>query len=81
MMSTFSDIAVKVALTSFILALLPESPFVGFTSLMSSIPYVNWLNWFLPIPEILAIMEAWLAVVTVYYGMLYILNYVGVLKS
>lgn len=80
-MSTFSDIAVKVALCSFVLALLPASPFVGFNTLMEQIPFVSYLNWFLPISEILVILESWLLVVSVYYGLLYILNYVGVLKS
>lgn len=80
-MSTFSDIAVKILLLSFVLALLPSSPFVGFSSLMSQIPFISYLNWFLPISEMIVILESWLLVVSVYYGILYILNYVGVLKS
>lgn len=79
-MSTFSDIAVKVALLSLVLSLLPASPFVGYTNLINSVPFLGYLNWFIPIGEILVILEGWLAVVTVYYSMLYILNYVGVLK-
>lgn len=80
-MSTFSDIAVKILLISFVLALLPQSPFVGFSYLVSEIPFLSFVNWILPIQEMLVILEAWLVVVLVYYGILYILNYTGLVKS
>lgn len=80
-MSTFSDIAVKILLISFVLALLPQSPFVGFSYLVSEIPFLSFVNWIIPISEILVIFESWLVVVAVYYGILYILNYVGLVKS
>lgn len=80
-MSTFSDLAVKIGLLAFVLAILPASPFVGFQSLVSSIPFISWLNWFLPISEMLVIFESLLSAVVVYYGALYVLNYVGILKS
>lgn len=80
-MSTFSDIAVKILLISFVLALLPMSPFVGFSYLVENIPYLSFVNWLLPISEILVILESWLVVVAVYYGILYILNYTGLVKS
>lgn len=80
-MSTFSDIAVKILLISFVLALLPQSPFVGFSYLVSEIPFLSFVNWILPIQEMLVILESWLVVVLVYYGILYILNYTGLVKS
>lgn len=80
-MSTFSDIGVKLLLISFVLALLPASPFTGFSYLVEQLPYLSFVNWFVPISEMLAVLEAWLAVVIIYYGMLYILNYTGLVKS
>lgn len=80
-MSTFSDIGVKLLLISFVLALLPASPFTGFAYLVEQLPYLSFVNWFVPISEMLAVLEAWLAVVVIYYGMLYILNYTGLVKS
>lgn len=76
-----SDFAFKILLLSVVLAILPQSPFQGFSSLMASIPYISYLNWFLPISEMIVILESWLAIVAVYYSILYVLNYVGVLKS
>lgn len=80
-MSTFTDIGVKVLVLSIVLALLPSSPFIGFSYLVENIPFLSWLNWFLPISEMLVIFESLLIVIVAYYGILYLLNYVGVLKS
>lgn len=80
-MNTFSDIAVKVVIISVVLSLLPMSPFVGFEYLMENIPFLSFVNWFLPISEMIVITESWLVVVAVYYGILYLVNYAGIVKS
>lgn len=80
-MSTFSDIGVKVLIISLVLSLLPVSPFVGFEYLLENIPFLSFVNWFLPIQEMIAILESWLVVVAVYYGILYLVNYTGIVKS
>lgn len=79
--SAVSDLGVKVIIISLILTILPVSPFVGFNTLVSNIPYLSFVNWFLPIPEMLTILESWLVVVSVYYGILYLINYTGIVKS
>ena len=76
-----SDIAVKLIVLSLVISLIPGSPFSGMVSLVQQIPYLSYLNWFVPIPEIIVIIESWLAVVSVYYTILFALNYVGLLKS
>lgn len=81
MIQTLSEFAIKVLLIAVVVALLPVSPFVGYSTLVNQIPFVGYLNWFLPIPEMITIMESWLAVVAVYYTILFGLNYVGILKS
>lgn len=81
MLSKVSDLAIKIVVISIVLALLPMSPFVGFEYLLDEIPYLNFVNWFLPISEMLVILESWLVVVVVYYGILYLLNYTGLVKS
>lgn len=76
-----NDLSIKLLVLTLVLTLLPSSPFVGFNYLINQIPFLGYLNWFLPIPEIIVIMETWLAVVAIFYSILYLLNYVGVLKS
>ena len=59
--------AVFVALTTFVLALLPTSPFRGVANTISNIPYLQYLNWFFPVTECIAVLEVWLTCVAVYY--------------
>lgn len=76
-----TDFAFKVVVLTAVVALLPASPFVGFAYLVGSVPFVGYLNWILPIGEIIVILESWLAIVATYYTILFALNYVGILKS
>lgn len=76
-----TDFAFKVVVLTAVVALLPASPFVGFSYLIDSIPFIGYLNWFVPIGEIIVIMESWLVIVATYYTILFALNYVGILKS
>lgn len=81
MLQNVSEFGTKVLLISVVLSLLPVSPFTGFNYLVEQLPFLGVLNWLLPVNEILVIMETWLAVVVVYYGILYLINYVGLVKS
>lgn len=46
---------------------LPKSPFRQFLDSFADIPFLGYLNWFVPIKEILIVMVAWLGAVTLYY--------------
>lgn len=50
-----------------IISYLPGSPFKAIISQFPNIPYLNYLNWFIPVSEIIAVLEAWLAVIAIYY--------------
>lgn len=80
-MTKVSDLAVKILVITIVLSLLPASPFVGFSQLTEQIPFLNFVNWILPISEMLVIIESWLVVVVIYYGILYLINYTGIVKS
>ena len=80
-MTKVSDLAVKILIISLVLSLLPASPFQGFQYLTQNIPYLSFVNWFVPINEMLVITETWLIVVATYYGILYLVNYAGIVKS
>lgn len=80
-LSTVSDFGVKVIILTVVLTLLPSSPLSNFNYLLTNLPYLNFLNWFLPISEMLVILESWLVVVSVYYSIIFLINYAGVAKS
>ena len=81
MVGKVSDIAVKILVITLVLTLLPMSPFSGFEYLVENLPFLSFVNWFVPISEMLVITETWLVVVAVYYGILYLVNYAGIVKS
>lgn len=50
-----------------VLKLLPTSPFTEFINAYSDIPYLGWLNWFIPVGQMIAIGEAWLVAIGLFY--------------
>ena len=61
---------------NWVLNLLPTSPFTSFIKACSDIPYLGWLNWFLPVGQCIAIAEAWLVAIGVFYMYSVILRWV-----
>lgn len=62
--------AMKEIVTTFlqwVLALLPTSPFTSFIQACSDIPYLGWLNWFIPVGQMIAVGEAWLVAIGLFY--------------
>lgn len=58
MMTAFAAVLAKV---------LPASPFQQYIQAFSKLPYLSWLNWFLPIAAFVKIGAAWLACIAVFY--------------
>lgn len=50
-----------------IINFLPSSPFKQFISMFDNIPFLAELNWFLPVSEMIVVLEVWLSVVVIYY--------------
>ncbi len=50
-----------------VLNLLPTSPFQSFIEACENLPYLGWLNWFIPVGQMVAIGEAWLVAVGLFY--------------
>lgn len=73
---TLANIGIYLIFGAFALALLPSSPFTAFTSAISSIPYLDILNWFIPVSEMIAVGEAWLVAITAFYVVSLILSWI-----
>lgn len=50
-----------------VLSLLPHSPFTAVLDAMEKLPYLNYLNWFIPVSTFIAIGEVWLVAIGTYY--------------
>lgn len=46
---------------------LPTSPFSEYIDTFASLPYLSWLNWFIPIKSCLAVFATWLVAVGLFY--------------
>lgn len=46
---------------------LPASPIQRYIKEVGDIPYLEILNWFIPVGKILAVLATWLSVVTIFY--------------
>lgn len=79
--SSVSDIGVKILILVAILSLFPESPFIHYVSMVDTIPFLRYLNWFVPIGDMIAICEAWLATVSLYYAYLFGARFTGIVKG
>ncbi len=51
-----------------LLSLLPLSPFTGVIDSLGALPYIGYINWFIPIGDMLKIGMAWLTAIALYYA-------------
>lgn len=59
--------AALLVLANTLLSFLPASPFTRFLETMEELPVLGVLNYFVPVSEMIAIGEAWMACVVVFY--------------
>ena len=50
-----------------LLSLFPLSPFTSAIEDLSSLPYLGYINWFLPIGDFIKIGTVWLTAIAAYY--------------
>lgn len=50
-----------------LMSVLPTSPFQQFLGDFSDIPYLGWLNWFIPIGSFIRIGIVWLSAIAIFY--------------
>ena len=62
-----------------ILSIFPDSPFQAITANDQVKEVLGWLNYFVPVGEMLAIMQAWLVAIGLYYLWMVIARWVKVL--
>lgn len=73
-------IEIKDALLEAVLSLLPLSPFKGFIESLGSIPYISYINWFIPIGTFVQIGVAWLSAISIFYALSIVLRWVKAIE-
>lgn len=77
------DMAVSIVLIGVVLALLPKSPFQYFLDSfggLDNLVNMHYVNWFIPFGEIIAVGQAWLACVVVYYAYSYVMRFIKLIQ-
>lgn len=60
----------------FLLQFLPTSPFRKAVDLIGTIPYLDAINWFIPIDDCILILMWWGTAIALYYGYMIILRWI-----
>lgn len=47
--------------------ILPTSPFRQYIDSFSNLPFLGYLNWFIPVRSILTVLAAWLGSIALFY--------------
>lgn len=63
-----------------VLGLLPLSPFTEYIEKLKDMPFLGYLNWFIPIKELLIIGASWLGVIGLFYLYSIILRWVKAIE-
>jgi len=50
-----------------VIAFLPHSPFTAYMNLSLNNTILGYINWFIPIGTFIAILEAWIAAIAIWY--------------
>lgn len=74
MLDWFQDIMSEFGNT--IVDFLPVSPVARYIDTFSNLPYLSWLNWFVPVASIITIGETWLVCIGLFYMYSIILRWI-----
>lgn len=61
--------------------ILPKSPFVDIITESQEFPALGWLNWLLPIGDIIRVFGAWLGALALFYLVQIVLRWVKVIQG
>ena len=67
--------------TEFLSNILPLSPFAGPIAELQKLPYLGFLNWIIPVGDLLEIFGAWLGVLLLFYGYSFLLRWAKVISG
>lgn len=80
MTQSFLDNLCKIIVSA--ISLLPKSPFADYYNTFAwNNQYLSWLNWILPIGDMLGILSVWLTAIACYYAFKVLTKYLGNLSA
>lgn len=77
--SPFVKIVLTLTIWAVLFILLPNTPFLSYLQEFAQLPYLSYLNWFIPVGRCAAAMAVWWTAVVTYYGISWILRQIGII--
>ena len=62
-------------------AILPKSPFTSVIEKIENLPYLSYVNWFVPVKDMIKIMSVWVAAIAIYYLAMVVLRWIKVIQG
>lgn len=59
-----------------LMSFLPNSPFAPWIEQIQNVPFLRYLNWFVPVGQIAVLLTGWLTVIAVFYVYQAIMRYI-----
>lgn len=59
-----------------VISFFPDDPFVDIVDSFSDLPYLSYLNWFIPVKDSLIVFAVWLGAVGIYYAYSFIARHI-----
>ena len=50
-----------------LMGVLPLSPFRSWIDYLRGVPYLGYINWFIPMKTVMGVTASWIAAITTYY--------------
>lgn len=69
-----------ITLANMLLDFLPDSPFQSFLKVLGEIPALGYLNYFVPVSEMVVILESWLSAILIFYAYQLIMRWVKLIE-
>lgn len=66
--------------SAYLVSFLPTSPFRSVINQIHDIPYLSFINWFLPIDFCVGVLMAWTTAIAVYYMYMIVLRWVKAIE-
>lgn len=66
--------------STYLVSFLPTSPFRSVIGQIHDIPYLSFINWFLPIDFCVGVLMAWTTAIAVYYMYMIVLRWVKAIE-
>lgn len=80
-METILKFLITIVLAAILIALLPPSPFTPIIEALDNIPYIGYINWFIPVGRIITFTTVWATTIVSYWVVGWVLRQLDIIGA